>query len=510
MRRSILKCSLLMGLAISLLSPTAIASEGTQEDPVVVASKTFPESYVLAELLSQLLEADGFVVDRKFGLSGTNVCYEGLINDEIDVYPEYTGTLAQAVLKLDERLDYEQINYRIAHLGIEGLEPFGFNNTYAMALRRELSIELGLTRVSQLIDHPDLKVAVTHEFLEREDGWPHLQRIYGLTAVPQGIEHALALRAIADGSIDITDGFSTDAELQEYDIVLLEDDRGAFPLYHALPLIRSDLSPAIHRALDQLGSKIDEPIMLRLNRDVVVDNKTFAEVANSFLVELGLASKATNLATGRGGKLTANVIRHLQLTGIALLSATLLGLLVSLAVYRVGWLSRGVVYICGLMQTIPSIALLALMIPLLGIGMKPAIAALFLYSLLPIVRNTVTSLSTTDPMLVRVAEAMGMSQLERLRYVLVPLAMPSVFAGIRTSAVICIGTATLAAFIGAGGLGDPIVTGLALNDTGLILQGAIPAALLAVATELIFEGLERLVIPGHLKVFGAKQAEQGT
>lgn len=502
---------LLVSLCVvcGFLSIAVAASDGTESDPVVVASKSFPESYILAEILSQLLERDGYVVERNFGMD-THVVYGALLNDEVDVYPEYTGTIAQAILKLEERLEVDQINALLEELGIECLEPFGFNNTYAMALRRELSTELNLTKVSQLIDHPDLRVAVTHDFLEREDGWPNLQRTYGLTSIPQGIEHALALRAIADGSIDITDGYSTDAELDEYDLVVLDDDRNAFPIYLALPLIRSDLSPEIRQALNRVGSLIDEPTMIQLNREVAIEGKTFAAVAHSFLQSINMASDAPITTTGRGGRLAANVVRHLQLTGIALLGATVLGLLVSLLAYRIAWLSRGVVYICGLMQTVPSIALFALMIPLFGIGMKPAIVALFLYSLLPIVRNTVTSLSTTDPMLVRVSEAMGMSELERLRYVLVPLAMPSVFAGIRTSAVICIGTATLAAFIGAGGLGDPIVTGLALNDTGLILQGAIPAALLAVATELIFEGLERLVIPGHLKIFGPKQAEQGT
>jgi osmoprotectant transport system permease protein len=131
------------------------------------------------------------------------------------------------------------------------------------------------------------------------------------------------------------------------------------------------------------------------------------------------------------------------------------------------------------------------MIPLFGIGMTPAVVALFLYSLLPILRNAVTALTGVDPVLVKVALALGMTQRQRLRHVLLPIALPSIFAGIRTAAVISIGTATLAAFIGAGGLGDPIVVGLALDNVSLILQGAIPAAILAIATELLFEIMER-------------------
>ena len=189
---------------------------------------------------------------------------------------------------------------------------------------------------------------------------------------------------------------------------------------------------------------------------------------------------------------------HLKLTGIALLAACLVGLSLALVVYRSSPLSAAVLYTAGLLQTIPSIALLALMIPIAGVGQKPAIIALFLYSLLPIARNSITALVTIDPLLRRVATALGLTQVQQLRHIYLPLALPHVLAGVRIAAVVSIGTATLAAFIGAGGLGEPIVTGLALNNTGLILQGAIPAALLALCTELMFEALERWLVPRHL------------
>jgi osmoprotectant transport system permease protein len=231
---------------------------------------------------------------------------------------------------------------------------------------------------------------------------------------------------------------------------------------------------------------------------VVFDRRSFADVANEFLVKEGLVD-VRGVSGSLWPSLWANTLQHLKLTGAALVLSVLIGLGLSLAIFRRRLLARSVIYLCGLLQTIPSIALLALMIPLLGIGVVPAIVALFLYSLLPILRNTVTALTTVDPTLIRVARAMGMTDAQQLRYVYVPLSMPSMLAGIRTAAVISIGTATLAAFIGAGGLGDPIVTGLALNSPNLILQGAIPAALLAMATELVFELVERLVLPGHLR-----------
>jgi osmoprotectant transport system permease protein len=167
-------------------------------------------------------------------------------------------------------------------------------------------------------------------------------------------------------------------------------------------------------------------------------------------------------------------------------------------VYRLPAISRPILYLTGLLQTIPSIALLAFMIPVFGIGVVPAIVALFLYALLPILRNTATALFSVDPLLKKVSVGMGLTTWQRLRHIELPLAAPTIFAGIKTAAVINIGTATLAAFIGGGGLGEPIVTGLALNDTKLILEGAIPAALLAVLVEFGFERLEKILIPKHL------------
>jgi len=240
--------------------------------------------------------------------------------------------------------------------------------------------------------------------------------------------------------------------------------------------------------------------MRALNARVAVNGDSFATVASDFLHRLGLRRDKTagTAADSLTRQLLHNTLRHLELTGIALSAAIFIALVTGVLVHRSKTVSRIVLYVTGLLQTIPSIALLALMIPLFGIGMIPAIVALFLYSLLPILRNTITALITIDPLLRFVAQAMGLTTAQQIRHVLLPLALPNVLAGVRTAAVICIGTATLAAFIGAGGLGDPIVTGLALNDTGLILEGAIPAAILALVTELAFEALEKRVVPAHL------------
>lgn len=476
---------------------TGSSEEADESRAIVVSSKNFTESYLLAEIMSQRLEIAGYKVERKFGLGGTLICYEALVKGEIDVYAEYTGTLSRVILKLDEDQSLEQLDESLSMRQLQLLDSFGFNNTYAIALQGSLAAELEVSKISDLAGKQDLVMAFSHEFLNREDSWPGLARTYGLSATPTGIEHGLAYQAIEDGKINITDAYSTDGDLERYGLTVLQDDKQYFPLYLALPLLRQDLPQGAKQALQELGGLISDDKMRALNGQVVIGKKSFAEVARKFLVERGFGStrKQKDLFWHTLG---ANTLTHLKLTVIALALGCLIGLPLGMLVFRSRSLSRTMVYGAGLLQTIPSIALLALMIPLFGIGEVPAIIALFLYSLLPILRSTITALISIDPLLKRIAEALGLTRKQQLLHVLIPLALPNVLAGIKTAAIISIGTATLAAFIGAGGLGEPIVTGLALNDTGLILQGAIPAACLAVIVELLFELLERSLVKPHM------------
>ena len=483
-------------VAIACAAWPLIAPGQPPAQPIVVGSKTFTESYVLAEIMAELLEANGETVERKFGFGGTLVSFEALRRGEIDVYGEYTGTIREVILEPGAP---EDLAAALAPLGAEPLAEFGFDNTYALVVTAETAARLGLDRISDLRAHPELVIGLSHEFRDRRDGWPGLAQRYQLPQRSLGIEHGLAYRALVDGRIAVTDAYSTDGDLERYNLVVLRDDRSFFPRYAALPLVRLSLAERAKRTLARLGGRIDERTMRRLNAEVVVEGRSFAEVAAEFLEDEGLAGSGTAASQSPlATTLLRNTLVHLKLTSISLLAACVSGLAIALAVYRSAGLSRGVLYVAGLLQTIPSIALLALLIPVAGVGQVPAIIALFLYSLLPIVRNAITALLTIDPLLRRVASAMGLTQAQQLRHIYVPLALPHVLAGLRIAAVISIGTATLAAFIGAGGLGEPIVTGLALNNTGLILQGAIPAALLALATELAFEWLERALIPRHL------------
>lgn len=468
-------------------------------EPLVVGSKNFSESYILAEAAAQLLEHRGFEVERRLGLNGTRISFQALVNDAIDFYPEYSGTISEVILSDMSLSDRQDMEAALSAQGLVLLPPLGFNNTYAIAVSDDIAAAHDLQRISQLSALSQLRVAFPHEFLSRKDGWPGLKSLYRLPQRVRGIDHGLIYEAMEKDQIDVTAVYSTDGEIKRAGLVILEDDLGYFPEYLAAFLTRDDLPPQALAILAELGGRISNRRMQELNFSVLDRNTSIAQVASSFLVSEGLVDVAASEPAFLP-ELQRNTQRHLKLTLVALALAIVTGVGIAVLVHRHRPATNAFLYIAGLMQTVPSIALLALLIPFVGVGQKPAIIALFLYSLLPIARNTVTAMQTIPAAYRQVAAAMGMTRRQELRYVLMPLAMPHVLAGIRTAAIISIGTATLAAFIGAGGLGDPIVTGLALNDSSLILRGAIPAACLAILAELLFNGLERWLVVPHMRM----------
>jgi osmoprotectant transport system permease protein len=481
-----------------LLAILLFVAAPAQAAPVTIGSKAFAESYILAEAGAQLLESRGFEVERRFGLNGTQIAFGALANEELDFYPEYTGTISEVIL-LDPALrELPDIRAALGAQGFQLLEPLGFNNAYAIAASTASAERHSLAKLSDLRDAPALRIALPHEFLNRGDGWPGVQAHYGFRREADGIEHALAYEALAEDKVDIISVYTTDGQIVRAELVILDDDRNFFPKYYAAFLARADADPAASEVLEILSGLIDDRRMRELNLAVLDPAVSYADVANRFLREEGLISEDDRGRTAFDD-LLRNTQRHLKLTFVALAFAMITGVGIASVVYSHKRLADGFLYFTGLMQTVPSIALLALLIPLVGVGQAPAIIALFLYSLLPIARSTITAMLAIPPGYRQVAAAMAMTRAEELRYVLLPLAMPHVLAGIRTAAVISIGTATLAAFIGAGGLGDPIVTGLALNDTNLILQGAVPAAGLAILTELLFGAIERKLVVPHMR-----------
>jgi osmoprotectant transport system permease protein len=487
-----------MFLAILLCTGWMAGTRATAE-PLVVGSKNFTENYILAEAAAQLLENNGIEVERRLGLNGTRISFQALANDAIDLYPEYSGTIAEVILDDPDLRSWLDIEAALSKRGLMLLEPLGFNNTYAIAVTGQLAEEHDLQNISDLVKLPNLQVAFPHEFLHRQDGWPGLRAVYKLPQRVRGIEHGLIYEAMEQGQIDATAVYSTDGEIRRAGLVILTDDRNYFPEYRAAFFAREDLPQDVISILSSLSGRIDNERMQELNGAALASDTSIAEVASALLMEEGLVDETT-AGPAFLPQLWRNTERHLKLTLIALALAIVTGVGIAVLVHRHKTSTNAFLYVAGLMQTIPSIALLALLIPFVGVGQKPAIIALFLYSLLPIARNTVTAMQTIPSAYRQVATAMGMTRQQELRYVLMPLAMPHVLAGIRTAAIISIGTATLAAFIGAGGLGDPIVTGLALNDSSLILRGAIPAACLAILADLMFNALERRLVAPHMRM----------
>jgi osmoprotectant transport system permease protein len=471
----------------------------TFAQPIRVGAKHFTEGYITSEIIAQLLESGGFEVQRHFNLGGTMVCFTALRENQIDIYPEYTGTISFEILKNGKALPFNKLNQELQdRFHLELSLPYGFNNTYALVVSKALSKEFQIKALSDLQKSPAIKMGLSYEFIKREDGWEKLAVAYALPQQPVALEHGLAYQALQDNKIDVTDAYSTDGEIQRYNLVILKDDKEFFPGYLATSFYRDNLDPRAKQILRKLGGTITESEMREMNAAVLYQHQTYAQVAAIFLQAKGLTGQRVVSEASAANDLISKILVHLQLTFVALFLAIMVAIPMGVFLYWYPKASALILYTTGLLQTIPSIALLAILIPLTGIGVVPAITALFLYALLPILRNTITGLQTIDPTLKKVADGMGMSRMQRMKWLEFPLSLPTILAGIRTAAIINVGTATLAAFIGAGGLGEYIVTGLALNNSTMILRGAVPAALLAIFIELIFELLQRKLTPRYL------------
>jgi osmoprotectant transport system permease protein len=265
-------------------------------------------------------------------------------------------------------------------------------------------------------------------------------------------------------------------------------------------LFRFALPAEAITALRKLEGTIDEPRMIRLNAEAE-RTKDYVRAAN-LNFENGAGSTSSPAGESFSHKLKRWTLRHLELAGLSLLLSIVVGVPLGILASRGGVVGQSILGFAGVVQTIPSLALLALLVPLpfFGISVRTAITALFLYGLLPIVRNTATGLQDIPRSIRESAIALGLEPGARLRKIFLPIASRSILAGIKTSAVINVGTATLAALIGAGGLGEPILSGLNLNDHVTILQGAIPAAVLALLVQSLFDFLDRVLIPKGLRL----------
>jgi osmoprotectant transport system permease protein len=489
-------------LLLAILCPLAVASANAAES-LVVGSKRFTESYILGEIVARVAGEHGQVRYRP-GLGNTGIVFAALEAGSIDIYPDYTGTLAAEILKLDAGASLVEIDRRLAVMGLGVGVPLGFENGYVLAMQEDRAQALGIRKLSDLARHPKLRLGLSQEFIARADGWAALKRAYRLTPVtPTGIDHGLAYEAMGNGSIDVMDVYSTDAKLERFRLKTLEDDRRAFPRYDAVLVFRRDVPqrfPDAWQAISRLEGRIHAATMVRMNAAVELEGGTFAAAAEEFVP----AGRAISSSGKRGslrdvlfdGDFWRLTREHLVLVFVSLAVSVLIGIPLGVLAAKRPTLGQAVLAGVGVVQTVPSIALLAFLIAALGtIGTLPALVALALYALLPIVRNTHAGVAGIRPGLKQAALALGLSIRDRLLSIELPLAAPSIMAGIKTSAVINVGTATIAAFIGAGGYGERIVQGLALNDRTLLLAGAIPAAALALLLQGAFDLAERRLFP---------------
>ena len=496
-----------LSVAVCLLAAVpAFAADPT----VKVGSKSYTESVILGELIAHVVRGAGAAPIHRAELGGTQVLWKALLAGDIDVYPEYTGTITEEILPGKSLRNDEAIRKALAPFHVRMSRRLGFNDTYALGMKEELAERLSVKIISELKSHPELTFGVSDEFLERPDGLPGLRNRYGLN--PHGtrsMDHNMALRGLDRGAVQVTDLFSTDAEITYYHMRVLVDDLGFFPNYYAVLLSRDDLAdraPAAAESLHTLENLIDNDEMVELNARVKMDRVSETRAAAEFLnrkIDLKIPipqDTVWEVWHGRFIKFLQNTEEHLFLVAVSLTAAVLIAIPLGVWAYKRPRLGKYILGFVGVIQTLPSLAVLVFLIPLLGLGAAPAIAALFLYSLLPIVRNTYTGLQEMPANLRESALVLGLPARYRLWRVELPLASRSILSGIKTSAVINVGTATLGALIGAGGYGQPIITGIRLDDVGLILQGAVPAAVLALLVQGLFSLAERWVVPRGLLI----------
>jgi osmoprotectant transport system permease protein len=493
---------------LSLLSLVAIVVAGSipsaafaVEQPIVIGGKIFTESYVLGEIAAQTIEARTHVaVNRKLGMGSTGILFEALKSGAIDVYPDYTGTLAEAILKRLDLKSLDDIRQALSAMDLTISGSLGFNDTYALAVKEEFADKHDLHSIGDLIPiESGVRAAFSYEFMDRKDGYPGLVDNYHLSFNAQKVnrmEHSLSFQAIDQNAVDLIDVYSTDAKIKKLGLRVLKDDHHYFPVYQAVWVARKSFvekHPREWQMLLGLEGKISEEAMLDMNAQADIQKIAFKKIAAQFL-----GSEAPQSEGVLNGVLHRTK-EHLWLVGVSLLFSVLVGIPLGVIAVRFHAAGQAILLSSALIQTVPSLALLCFLIPVFGVGTKPALAALCLYSLLPVVLNTFTGIRAVNPIHMENARAFGLNRRQVLLRVVLPLASPTLLAGIKTATIVSIGTATLAALVGAGGYGAPIVSGLALNDVPTILTGAIPAALMALVAHGAFELLGMVLIPAGLR-----------
>jgi osmoprotectant transport system permease protein len=493
-------------IVATMMAPIAAAAPAA--GPVVrIGSKPFTEGIVLGEVLAGVARQAGVAAEHRAALGGTQIVFAALERGEIDCYVEYSGTLEREILRAESVRSPADVAAALARRGLARTGPLGFDNTYALGMKETVAARAGIETISDLAGR-DLAIALSDEFVRRADGWPAVRDAYELRQTPRVLDHALAYRGLESGHVAVTDLYATDPEVRAHELRILRDDRGVFREYKAFVLYRADLAeraPAFLAALGQLEGTIDPAAMREMNARVLLDGEPERTVAARFLRDRfgwEVADDTTPAWLTVARDVGRATLQHLALVAAALIAAVAVAVPLGIYAHRRPRLAAGILGVVGILQTIPSMAVLVFLVPLVGLGWKPAVVALFLYGLLPIVRGTFNGLAGIPQHLRESAEVLGLDGRSRLRLVELPLASRSILAGIKTAAVIAVGTATIGGLIGAGGYGEAILAGIRRADVGLLMQGAVPAAVLALLIQAACDGLERFLVPAGLRAGG--------
>jgi len=366
-------------IAIGFTLPSA-ASE------IKVGMKSFTESVILGEMAIHLAQEAGIQSVERKKLGGTRILWNALVSGAIDIYPEYTGTISQEILAGKGIHGEEAIRKALHKKGISMSPPLGFNNTYALGMRKETADPLEITTISDLRQYPKFNFGFSNEFMNRADGWGSLKKAYHL---PQenvrGLDHDLAYRALASGGIQVTDLYSTDAEIKYYKLLVLDDDAKHFPAYHAVFIYRQELEnlhPKLTQLINHMGGKINEQEMIRMNARAKLEKIPENQVAAEFLAEkLKMETQAHEETIL--GMLLKHTKEHIILVSTSLLPAILLSVILGIWAAQKAKVGQVILATVGIIQTIPALALLVFMMtplkfiwgPSASIGGPPAVAA---------------------------------------------------------------------------------------------------------------------------------------
>ncbi|RLA63412.1 MAG: hypothetical protein DRQ88_04645 [Epsilonproteobacteria bacterium] len=454
---------------------------------LTVGSKLETENKILAEIIAQALETTGEVqIERKFSLGSSGVIYNTLKKGDIDIYPEYSKRIGEVVISSQWQRHLYQINKALAGEGILMAGLLGFNNSYSLVVKKDNVKFKNIENISDLKGFTSYQRAFSYDFLRAQDGFSSVFKAYGIDT---GIKHRSfkmkkdrLIGALNSGEVDLIQVGSTSPDIVRHNLKVIKDDKKHMSRNFGIILVKGSFAkrfPASWKLLnDVILKKITNDDMAKMNAQVELEGKTYSTVAMSFLKKAGLDTRFSLWK-----QISPKFFTHLQLVIIPLLFSTLFGLFLVVMATKNKVFEKLVSSINRFYKPIPFLIILCVLIPFLGTGKVPVYMALFIFGIFPIVK---WSKSTNE-------------EDANLSWWGTPMASHNIWAGIKNTAFINVGIATLAAYIGAGGLGDLIISGLSGKDKNLILMGVIPAIILAAFIHLIVELSDKYTTPKSLR-----------